>query len=158
MSSPALWQEIIRQASLRKDEGYRVVIVVSAIRGVTDALSDFIDAGDASQAQTLGKQVLHRYEAVRAEAGTRMSELEQTIMDAFTAHLDTASESSIAKPDWRAELLAFGEIPIHALFYGISGGASAKSINGEKVCRNSFLAIVVLECVARAHSGMIPRP
>ena len=109
VSSPALWQEIIRQASQRKNEGYNVLIVVSAIRGVTDALSGFMDTGDASQSKALGEQVLQRYDAVRAEARTQISGLEQQVADAFVRHLASATEATLAQPEWRAELLAFGE-------------------------------------------------
>jgi diaminopimelate decarboxylase/aspartate kinase len=115
VSKRSRWDTIGALASARHGEGGPVLVVVSAVSGITNALQALIDAaGDASAQQAGGEAIVQRHRVFAAELdldadavlGVRFAELQQLLNDPRAA--------SAAIP-WQAELLALGELMSSAL-------------------------------------------
>lgn len=104
------WQAIASLAGKRLDQGYRVLLVCSAVKGVTDALQELVDNENPSESGLIAKILSqHRQlgvnldidiEDLLAEAGQQMISMHQRISDADN---DAGRYAGIAS------LLAIGE-------------------------------------------------
>jgi bifunctional diaminopimelate decarboxylase / aspartate kinase len=104
------WRAIAALTRQRITEGFRPVIVVSALSGVTNLLLKIIDAaGDAATASAVADEIRARHRALFAEleiappAGTEawLNRLTELIAD---------PRATPAALDWQAEVLAIGEL------------------------------------------------
>jgi len=110
VATAARWKAILALAKKRGEEGFRPVIVVSALAGVTNLLLKIIEAGaDAQAAKTIAGEIRARHAVLVEDLGIALPDstaawLER--LDALTA--DTRATSCAL--DWQAEVLAIGEL------------------------------------------------
>ncbi|HEY0179836.1 MAG TPA: bifunctional aspartate kinase/diaminopimelate decarboxylase [Dokdonella sp.] len=109
------WENIRRIAAAHRARGRRVLIVVSALSGVTDQLKAIAEARtDDARCRDVQRAIAARHEAMRAELGLdacaglarRLGELERLIADPRRAQAAVA---------WQAEVFALGELMSSAL-------------------------------------------
>src|SRR6185312_15173597 len=108
------WQNILELVANRRAEGARVLVVVSALSGVTDALKQLCKQGDhAQRSDAAGSIVQRHYEllehmqlALPDTLGERLSELVKL------AHEGAATLGELA---WQAQVQAHGELMSSAL-------------------------------------------
>jgi len=115
VSKRGRWDTIGALAGARRAEGGPVLVVVSAVSGITNALQAIIDSAGNPAAQRSGADAIvqrHREFAVElgleadAVLGGRFVELDALLADPRAAH---------AAIVWQAELLALGELMSSAL-------------------------------------------
>lgn len=110
VSSRARWNTIGDLVAKRKSEGFRVLVVVSAVSGVTNALvalTETRDDASARQAQALALEERHRQFAASLEldAEAVIGDLLQSLRA-----LAVDPRAAAAALDWQAEVLALGEL------------------------------------------------
>ncbi len=108
VSTVSRWQQIAELATLRRQEGARVLIVVSALAGITDALHALYKA-KATERPSQARLIVERHQHLAAELGLDRPEALHTQLDALVA-LCSAASPSTPELTWRAELLAQGEL------------------------------------------------
>lgn len=115
VSSRSRWQTIAQLVRERRDEGLRVVVVVSALSGVTNALEQLIEtAASGGDAQAAAAAIADRHLRFVDELGLEhapglaewLSRLAALSIDPRAASRDFA---------WQAEVLALGELLSSAL-------------------------------------------
>ena len=114
VSRVALWREIATQAGSRVAAGSNVMLVVSALHGVTNALQEFIDQTANTHASELFDLIRGKHidllRALDVEPGelllSKFQELQNLLDPRAERHLD---------PAWQARLLAMGEMLSSAL-------------------------------------------
>ncbi|MEZ5454565.1 MAG: bifunctional aspartate kinase/diaminopimelate decarboxylase [Lysobacteraceae bacterium] len=116
VSKRSRWDTIGRLALARRDESGPVLVVVSAVSGVTNALLAIIEAAqrDADQAQSLAAALCDKHREFAASLdldadaviGQRFAELHALAVDA---------RATQAEFGWQAELQALGELMSSAL-------------------------------------------
>jgi diaminopimelate decarboxylase/aspartate kinase len=108
VSSSACWSTICLQASARLAEGKRVLIVVSALSGVTNLLADLADGARLRDREELLAELESRHRELLVSLGLRsVPEFEQHWGNLF----DLVSRcTSACEPGERALLLAHGEL------------------------------------------------
>lgn len=110
VSSRARWDTIGTLVAKRKAEGYRVVVVVSAMSGITNALAALGETGAdraARYAQAGAVETRHRNFA--SELGL---DADAVIGDLITCLYALAHDprAATAELDWQAEVLSLGEL------------------------------------------------
>lgn len=110
VSSRARWDTIGDLVAKRKSEGFRVLVVVSAVSGVTNALVALTEAGSGRSTRLMQVEALetkHRdfAAALDLDAGAVIGDL----IAALRA-LAADPRADAAALDWQAELLALGEL------------------------------------------------
>ncbi|MDZ4814048.1 MAG: bifunctional aspartate kinase/diaminopimelate decarboxylase [Pseudomonadota bacterium] len=110
VATAARWKSIVTLAKKRRDEGFRPVVVVSALSGVTNLLLKIIDAGNnPAAAKTIADEIRARHQvliedlAIALPTGTAawLDRLDALTLDARAVH---------SALDWQAEVLAIGEL------------------------------------------------
>ena len=110
VSARARWDKIAAIAKNWRDQGRRVLIVVSALSGTTDKLKAICDAhADATRCNAVAAEIVARHRAMFAELGLTdahgidgwLLRLEQLIED------PRRDEGALS---WQAEVLALGEL------------------------------------------------
>jgi diaminopimelate decarboxylase/aspartate kinase len=118
------WENIRRIALAHRERGRRVLIVVSALSGITDQLKAIAESrNDEARCRQVQAAIVERHQTMRAELGLtacarleqRLAELERLIADPRRAQ---------AAVDWQAEVFALGELMSSAL------GADFLAANG----------------------------
>jgi diaminopimelate decarboxylase/aspartate kinase len=109
VSTRPRWDTICRIARDWHARGKRVLIVVSALSGITDKLKAIADAGgDRARRETLHAEILARHDAMFAELALTDRATLQYWLDRLAAlALDPRAETSDLS--WQAEVLALGE-------------------------------------------------
>jgi diaminopimelate decarboxylase/aspartate kinase len=93
VSGPRQWQTIASLARQRLDDGYRVLLVCSAVAGVTDALQALADrAGDYNAAEV--KAILDRHRQLAKELEIEAEDLVQDAGFEITRQLDLISNAA----------------------------------------------------------------
>ena len=110
VSSRARWDTIGTLVGKRRAEGHRVLVVVSAISGVTNALVALTETGHdapARQAQATALEVRHREfaESLELDPEAVIGELLAQLR-----RLATDSRAEAAELEWQADVLALGEL------------------------------------------------
>src|SRR5699024_1483816 len=101
------WPRIIEQLRQVKEAGAKAVVVVSALRGITDLLQTYIDSGRDASTGTLHEQVRQRHAAMLFDCNLPDTTLDEPLTrlgDFLEREFDAES------PADQARLLAFGEI------------------------------------------------
>ncbi len=110
VSRRSRWDTIVKIARDWRDQGRRVVIVVSALSGITDALKGVIDAhSDDELCLRRCSDIVERHYAMFSE----LSLVERTALDGWLAKLKSLIESperARAPLHWQAQVLACGEL------------------------------------------------
>ncbi|WP_291188831.1 bifunctional aspartate kinase/diaminopimelate decarboxylase [Dokdonella sp.] len=109
------WENIRRIAAAHRARDRRVVIVVSALSGITDQLKAIAESrGDDARCREVQAAIVERHQAMRAELGLdgcarmeqRLADLDRLIADPRRAQAAVA---------WQAEVFALGELMSSAL-------------------------------------------
>lgn len=118
------WENIRRIAQAHRQRGRRVLIVVSALSGITDQLKAITEAAaDDARCGEMREAIVQRHQAMRAELGLadcarmqrHLADLDRLIADPRRVR---------AAVDWQAEVFALGELMSSAL------GADFLAANG----------------------------
>ncbi len=109
VSTRPRWDTIARIARDWHAQGKRVLIVVSALSGITDKLKTIAEAvGDRERRRQLQAEITARHEAMFDELGLTERTTLQYWLDRLAAlAADTRAETS--ELPWQAEVLALGE-------------------------------------------------
>lgn len=124
VSTRPRWENIARIAAAHRVQGRKVLIVVSALSGVTDLLKRIAESGsDELAARRAQAEILRRHEAMLGELQATSREA----IDALFAQLDRL----VADPrrvsgalEWQAQVFALGELmssTLGAPFLGAQG-------------------------------------
>ena len=109
VSTRPRWDTICRIARDWHAQGKRVLIVVSALSGITDKLKTIAEArGDRARREAVCAEILDRHEAMFAELGLSDRATLQYWLDRLAA-LSRDSRAENAELPWQAEVLALGE-------------------------------------------------
>jgi diaminopimelate decarboxylase/aspartate kinase len=106
----ARWQSIVSLARERHEEGARVVIVVSALSGVTDALKAIAECVDPADRRVKAETLAQRHIDFAGELG-----VDPALLAPWLAQLSELT-AGLGRPRcdglyaWQAELLALGEL------------------------------------------------
>ena len=110
VAEPERWTTIARLVRAKLDAGKRVLVVHSALSGVSNALEALPDAALAGEGETALAAVMDRHRAFAAEAGldadTHLSDLFAQL-ERLTAGVGLVGEASARV---RAEILSLGEL------------------------------------------------
>jgi bifunctional diaminopimelate decarboxylase / aspartate kinase len=117
------WQNILELVASRRAEGARVLVVVSALTGVTDALKQLCAQGESGKRSEAAKAIAQRHYdlldhmqlAVPATLGERLSDL---------AKLAEEGAATLGELAWQAQVQAHGELmssAVGAAFLSHSG-------------------------------------
>jgi diaminopimelate decarboxylase/aspartate kinase len=108
VSSAALWQRIVEQVRAASEQGEKVLVVVSAIDGITDRAQQFIDAPGAELAAELRTYITGRHLDLVQSMDLAIDETQQRWLDELEALTD--NHDQFADPARQARLMALGEM------------------------------------------------
>lgn len=135
VSARPRWDTINRIAADWRARGRRVMIVVSALSGVTDQLKTFGDAADSATRIAVRDVLVARHRTMSAELGLDITTLQPWFdcLDALLADPRSAS----AKLAWRADVLALGELMSSTLgaAYLSAGGLAPRWLDAREYLR-----------------------
>ena len=117
VSTRVRWDKIAAVAQGWRARGRRVLIVVSALSGITDKLKAITAAADAVQRQALRDEILARHQAMFAELGLSDHAPIHYWLERLDALVANVRADAAALP-WQAEVLAFGELMSSTLGVG----------------------------------------
>ena len=117
VASAERWQTIRELAADRQAEGKRVLIVVSALAGVTDALKDLCEQADMSVREAVAIRVGQCHHALAAEMAMDLPEAVQGHLDSLIG-LARAGSADGSQLLWRAQVQAHGELMSSAMGAG----------------------------------------
>jgi diaminopimelate decarboxylase/aspartate kinase len=103
VASAPRWREIAAIVACRRAAGERVLVVVSALAGVTNALQSIVDGAEG---KAVAAELRGRHLALCGELGIDAP----ASLDARLAHLDALVSRGAGDLAWQAELLAQGEL------------------------------------------------
>ncbi len=110
VSSRSRWDTIGKLVAKRKSEGFRVLVVVSAVSGVTNALVALTGtAGDAEARHQAVAALDSRHREFAATLGLDAAVVIGDLLDQLHALAEDVRAPSAAL-DWQAEVLALGEL------------------------------------------------
>jgi len=114
VSTRANWQNIAQVAAERRASGARVLIVCSAVAGVTDRLERLLDAATAQAQQEQLRAIRERHRQLAAELGVPLGEN----VERYLAELGELAEVALVgevSDRTRAHVMASGELIATAL-------------------------------------------
>lgn len=109
VSSLSCWQTIARIAQ-KQLASYRVLIVCSALSGITTKLEQLIVAATQHQHQPLLDDIIHRYQKLSQELGVDFTHTIKKDTEQLTNIVMGISLLQEVSPSVRAKVLSFGEI------------------------------------------------
>ncbi|TAL74091.1 MAG: bifunctional aspartate kinase/diaminopimelate decarboxylase [Rhodanobacter sp.] len=108
------WQNILKLAASRRAEGARVLVVVSALSGITDALKQLSAEGDEGKRKAAAGAIAQRHQTLLADMQLDMPEtLGARLAD--LAKLAAAGPAQSGELAWSAAVQAHGELMSSAL-------------------------------------------
>ena len=114
VSTTARWKTIRDLAAARRAEGARVLVVVSALSGMTDTLKGVCAELDVTQRLAVWARIESRHAALAAALGLAPAAAWRTQLQSLHALLAQAASSQGALP-WQAAVMAHGELLSSAL-------------------------------------------
>ncbi len=110
VSSRTRWDTIGTLVAKRKSEGYRVLVVVSAVSGITNALAALCETKtDSTSRQTQASALENRHRKFASELGLDADAVVGDLI-AYLQALANDPRAVTADLDWQAELLSLGEL------------------------------------------------
>jgi bifunctional diaminopimelate decarboxylase / aspartate kinase len=109
VSTRERWDKIAAIAQRWRDRGKRVVIVVSALSGITDKLKALIEAPDAASRGAVRDAIVERHRAMFAELGLTDHAPIRYWLERLDALVANVRADAHGLP-WQAEVLALGEL------------------------------------------------
>ena len=110
VSTRPRWENIARIAAAHRAHGRKVLIVVSALSGITDLLKRIAESGpDEPAARAAQAEIVRRHEAMRVDLQTDS----RAALDRWLGeleHLIICPRRSTRALDWQAEVFALGEL------------------------------------------------
>lgn len=104
------WNAIVALTKKRMSEGFRPVIVVSALSGVTNLLLKIIELGaDAAATRTIADEIRARHLVLVEDLGIALPAQTAGWLDRLDA-LTRDPRAATTALDWQAEVLAIGEL------------------------------------------------
>ncbi len=108
------WQNILELVASRRAEGARVVVVVSALSGITDALKQLCKLGERGQRIEAAREISQRHYALLEHMQLAMPEtLGARLSD--LAKLADEGTATLGELAWQAQVQAHGELMSSAL-------------------------------------------
>ncbi len=99
------WPRIVEQVELARKQGLKVVVVVSALRGITDLIQDYIDS--STDPAALLAEIERRHRELLSALGLPADSLDKTL----SALRNLVEQGfNAGEPADQARLLAFGEL------------------------------------------------
>ena len=115
VSTRPRWENIRRIAAAHRARGRRVVIVVSALSGVTDQLKSIAESrADDARAKSVLDAIVARHEAMRVELGLGACRVLDERLATLARLVDDPARMRAALP-WQADVFALGELMSSAL-------------------------------------------
>jgi diaminopimelate decarboxylase/aspartate kinase len=115
VSTRPRWENIRRIAAAHRARGRRVVIVVSALSGITDELKAIAESrADDARAHEVMNAIVERHEAMRRELGLDACAVLDERRATLARLVDDPRRKNAALP-WQAEVFALGELMSSAL-------------------------------------------
>jgi diaminopimelate decarboxylase/aspartate kinase len=110
VSGRAQWEAIAALARQRLDDGHRVVLVCSAVSGITDALQGLLDHA-AEGAEERLDEIRRRHHRLARELGVKSGDLVDRAMDDISRLLPGIADTTHDSNRYRAiaSLLSLGE-------------------------------------------------
>jgi len=108
VSTSQRWQAIITQATRAQNEGHHVLIVVSALSGITNKLTSLTEASDAGVRLQCLEDIRQSHLALIAELGLKPSETFLELWQSLETQLALAAYPAKARD--RAAILSHGEL------------------------------------------------
>lgn len=109
VSSLARWHKIAAIAQQWRDRGKRVVVVVSALSGITDKLKSIAESKDAGTGERVRDEIRERHRLMFEELGL----VDHAPMRYWLERLDSLvanARADAAGLAWQAEVLSLGEL------------------------------------------------
>ncbi|MEO8999627.1 MAG: bifunctional aspartate kinase/diaminopimelate decarboxylase, partial [Rhodanobacter sp.] len=108
------WQNILELVASRRAEGARVLVVVSALSGITDALKKMCKEGDRGKRSEAAKTIVQRHYELLEHMQLALPE---TLGDRLTdlAKLADEGTATLGELAWQAQVQAQGELMSSAL-------------------------------------------
>ena len=125
VASAAGWATIANEARRHREAGRRVLVVVSALAGVTNLLNRLADGVAAEEKSALAAELAKRHSEIHAALGIEPSPIFRAHLDRLAALLDAAQGR--LPDDRRAELLAHGELLSSSLGQQALAGAGLQA-------------------------------
>jgi diaminopimelate decarboxylase/aspartate kinase len=123
VATTARWRNILELAASRRAEGARVLIVVSALSGITDGLKQLCTHADAVRRIEAARALAERHHALLAEMGLSMPET-------LGSRLGDLAERAVDGPAERGELAWQADVQSHGELMSSALGAAFLSANG----------------------------
>ncbi len=108
------WRNIRELAASRRAEGARVLLVVSALAGVTDALKSLCAETDAVAREAAAQAIAERHHELAAKMGIDLPDRVSTHLDRLRALAREGAEGE-ALLGWKAQVQSHGELLSSAL-------------------------------------------
>ncbi len=108
------WQNILELVASRRAEGARVLIVVSALSGMTDALRQLCRHGEREQRAVAARAIVQRHYALLEHMQLALSETLGQQLGELTMLADVGSVT-LGELAWQAQVQAHGELMASAL-------------------------------------------
>ncbi|KGI77280.1 bifunctional aspartate kinase/diaminopimelate decarboxylase [Oleiagrimonas soli] len=115
VASVERWRNIRELAAARRAEGVRVLLVVSALAGVTDALKALCAEDDASARTQAADAIAERHRALAAAMQIALPERVGTLLDGLRQLAERGPEADGDPLAWKALVQGHGELLSSAL-------------------------------------------
>ncbi|HET7360282.1 MAG TPA: aspartate kinase, partial [Rhodanobacteraceae bacterium] len=137
VATAARWQAIAGLVAARRAEGLRVLLVVSALSGITDALKALCRLADAPQRAHAAAAIASRHHALLAEMELPVPEAVRERLDALAALATAGADDDDGALHWQAAVQAHGELLSSAIGAAFlhAGGRPAHCIDARECLR-----------------------
>ncbi|MEO7916667.1 MAG: aspartate kinase, partial [Dokdonella sp.] len=141
VSARERWDAIAGIVSAHREAGRRVLIVVSALGGVTDQLKAISELTDRrEQARAIGSEVVARHRLLAEQMDLADTTAIDERLDQLLRHVEVTGDE-LGTYAWQAELLAHGELLSSALgaAYLASRGIQARWLDSRNILQADVL-------------------
>lgn len=108
VAKAASWAGIAARAREHAERGSRVLVVVSALRGITDLLESCVQETDANTIAVARKEIRQRHQALLHELALPATALDESLAETDT--LLNADAATMRTPAHQARVLGMGEL------------------------------------------------
>ncbi|MCX7513006.1 bifunctional aspartate kinase/diaminopimelate decarboxylase [Frateuria sp. STR12] len=117
------WQNIRELIAARRAEGARVLVVVSALTGITDALKQLCVEGNGDKRGAAAGAIAQRHHDL-------LGHMQLPLPDALAAHLDELARLAVAGPATAGELAWAAQVQCHGELMSSTLGAAYLTASG----------------------------
>ena len=109
VASAERWRHILELATARRDEGKRVLLVVSAVAGITNALKDLCAESGAEARADMAQAIRARHQELAADMQLALPQTVAAYLDSLAA-LAQSGPGGDGVLAWQAQVQAHGEL------------------------------------------------